>query len=236
MAAAAKKKGAKKPKRTAVTVDLDIEPPSKEAFESARGRDRTRMEAMLLYVTTLENINILSLHKDPRFKPIPIQTFHRWAKDDGWVAKRKGFFGQLYQGLEKRLASTLTQSLYQEVQQLMKIRDLAMTKLTEKDEETGELVLRAKSWEGVAKTLMESNKRLDEIRRMVAIDFLPAGAEAAAKTPEEDSPEAVIHQYNDEDIQHATKAVLARRRAAIRAKAGVGDEAESEAVDENEGS
>lgn len=205
------------------TVEVEVEPPTMEVLTANKDRSRSRMEAMLLYVTTLENITIQSLHKDPRFKKIPIQTFHRWAADDGWVAQRKAFFANLYQGLEKRLANTLTTSLYKEVQHLMKVRDLTFDALTEKDDD-GNLKLKAKTFEGAAKVLMETNKRLDEIRRQVVTDFLPGQAGAVATPEEEEEEKDSMFQYSSADIQTATRAILAERRAAIRAKAGDQDD------------
>lgn len=204
-----------------VTVDT-----SKVNPDDVLGRDRLRLEAGMVYVTSLKAISVTELHSQPRFNGIPLQTLAKWANEDKWVQRRKEMFASLREGLEKRLRESLTDQVYTSVQSLRKLKGMAEDKLTAIGP-NGKPMLKARSWEGVAKIFMEADKRLDEYRQTMnddpmALGFAPKSTKQLPETTEETSNKPAMRklpEYDPAELRKLAKQLTKKRRDEIRGNA-----------------
>jgi len=185
-------------------------PLSHGARDAANDRSVTRFEAGLLYVTSMHNVDIPALRRDPRFSDVSPVTLSRWRRADRWDDRRKAMFLDIGEELERRIKSSITDTRFMEVQSTTSLRNTAIDQLMETDVD-GNRRLKARSWEGVARVLLNANKRLAEIYDDVRGDIVADKAESA--TPEQ---RETAFEYDEDALRRAAKLLTAERREKIR--------------------
>lgn len=196
--------------RAVYEVDVTVPTPVQPSRKTSRIEGWKRFEAGYLYVTSLDLASIGDIKKDKRFKDIPLQRLHRWAKQDGWDEKRKAMFSQLQEGLEKKLRHTLEDAVVKDAQHNMALRNGAMRSLFNED---GEMIMEFRSAEGASKVVMETGRRLQELRELVYGDARAVVAEEAQILPR--GPQTTT-EYTREELEHAAADLLAKRRDDLR--------------------
>lgn len=214
----------KPPVKSKVSAEVTIDTSPVKARDQARDRlMRLRMEAQYLYVSSLDGITISDIAKDPRFAgAVAPKTLENWSQKDKWNEKRRDMLAKLHGNLDQQMRGVLTASLQARIADLQAIRDEAVSRLRAAYRD-GRPVLEAKSWEGVAKVLMTANQELDDLRQQTAGNLLPGEvadpgmAQIAEKT--EGHPGTKV-EYDDDELRTAAKAILQKRRAALREARG----------------
>lgn len=135
---------------------------------------RLRAEAALAYVTAPENPTLEQLREDERFADVPLSTLQQWSAEDGWVAKRAGFFDSLATAARQRLASQMVQQLERSLSDLDEAQKIGMAWLADPE-------VKPRSWEGAAGAVVAVSKRREEIARSIGLQLLPAEARKAAE-------------------------------------------------------
>ena len=202
-------KASLKPKQK-VTVEIDAAP-VKPKGKKKSSLDAKRFEAGVVYITTIDSISIEDLHKDPRFADISIVTLGKWSAQDKWRERRQQLFLGVQKKLEAKLADQLEVALLQEIEDLMEIRSMAMG-MVKKELTNGVSVIPAKSWEGLAKVIMQANQRLDDIRHAQARSVVDAMGDSDGQSVSDRHPAAKI-SYTKKELRDASNYILAQRRA-----------------------
>lgn len=207
----------KKPKRTPIPA---VEDPGPEPVQVAKretdpaknpqARDRVRREAAILFCTDPEGLTVADLHEDPRFRHIPLKTLQQWCTADGWVERRQSIFDNWRRQVEDRLGSEMAKGRIQEIRELHKIRRMALQKLEGPD-------VQVKSWEGVVRSLLEVNERLEQLATSVSKELLPGQPHGAIG-----GQGAMRSDLSIDEVRAATKEILRLRRESIRRGAQLG--------------
>ena len=163
---------------------------------------KLRAEAGLAYMTDPAALSIDALHKDTRFASVSKKTLERWSKEDRWVERREAFFEEWAERARQRLGSEFCRMRQRDLADLESLRTLALSHLTDE-------AVKPKSWEGVAKVLLEATVHRERIAQAVGDEIdpragAPRGALAAASEAE---PE-----QTPEELDVAMRAILQARR------------------------
>lgn len=137
---------------------------------------RLRMDAGLAYMTNPDCASLDDLSQDERFRSVSKRTLERWCAEDKWVERRQQFLSRWAEHAKERLGSALSRHRTEEFQQLLRVRELALSKLEDP-------MLEPKSWEGVAKVLVEINRRIENVAVSVGNEVLPSGLEKQETGP-----------------------------------------------------
>lgn len=164
---------------------------------------RLRMDAGLVYMTDPDCGSIEQLSTDDRFQSVTKRTLERWCKEDRWVERRQHFLDRWSEHAKERLGSALSRHRTEEFQQLIQVRNLALDKLEDP-------LLEPKSWEGVAKALIDINRRIENVALSVGNEVLPEGIGAGS--------DAATGHLSLEEKQTVRKQLLASRRMEVRAQ------------------
>lgn len=210
---------------------LPIKPTSKV---STKNFAVLRLEAMAVYLMDMHGCTIEDVHKDDRFKEIPLATMRSWAQVDDWAGKRKLSYVALQNRLTAETSKMLTDRLYHEVQSLMTLEKKADTLLINTE---------PRSWEGVAKIKMEIHARLADIAKLVGdgvVDEMGHSVEQQKKTNTVPMPKI---KYDAAKVREAARLYTRGERDNLRArlkeleppKEGVEDAAGKESVAEPKG-
>ena len=191
-----------------------------------RHSEMIRREAGIVFVTDPHGVSIQELVQDPRFAHIPTKTLAYWCNEDKWVERRQAVFERWRKDVEERLGSEMAKSRIAEIRELHNVRKLALQKLYS-------VATPVKSWEGVAKTLLEINARLEELASSVGREMLPAGGGGGLAPGEAN----MRSDLSVEEVRAAAREVLRLRRATIRSALpppDAGDEPPEEPIAETE--
>jgi hypothetical protein len=151
---------------------------------------------------THETPTLEEMSKDPRFAKVTQKTLERWSKEDQWVERRSAFFSAWKSRAKERLGTELCRLRQRDLADLETIRSLALEKLTD------EMVM-PKSWEGVAKILLEATEHRDRIATAVGAELMPGQGEQKQLRPEDVGA-------SSEELQLAAKEILRHRRDSMR--------------------
>jgi hypothetical protein len=174
-----------------------------------------RLEAMATYISDVEGCSIAEVHKHPKFKHISWKTFQSWAQEDEWADKRKRQLQKVKNKIAREIGRKLTDNLYREVCDLYELKDMTASML-----KGGEV--KARSFEGVAKVMMDINRRLSELAQMVndkVIDEAGNLVEAKERPNQAAIPTSTVDPKEAREIANL---LLERRRAEIRQANGTG--------------
>jgi hypothetical protein len=166
-----------------------------------RGDPRLRAEAGIYYMThdtpTLEEMS-----QDPRFSNVTLKTLERWSKDDQWVERRAAFFQAWKQRANQRLGTELCRLRQRDLADLETVRSLALEKLNDG-------LLEPKSWEGVAKILLDATEHRDRIAAAIGNELMPGQSEQKQLRPEDVGA-------TSEELKIAAREILRHRREATQ--------------------
>jgi hypothetical protein len=172
---------------------------------------QTRIEAGLQYMTTPSKMSISILLSNPMFSHLSRDTIVRWAAEDKWVERRTQFFGSWQKAVAERFSGELANTYMEQLEKLKVVRDQAINHLSEG-------TLKPRSWEGVAKILLELDSRIVEISATLGEEYRP---------PQQDGKDmplsvrtlAASANLPPEEARQAAAAILEARRKAAEAKA-----------------
>lgn len=162
-----------------------------------KARDRLREQAGLAFVASAGSV--ADLRNDPRFAAVPLRSLQRWALTDAWHERRRSVLQKAAEQTEEAIAGQLAASFAAEVHDLLELRAQAIEKL--RDE-----ALRARSWEGTAKVLVEIHRRLGELRAEREPEPTPALEQTGPRPT-----------FTAEEAAAAAHAILRVRRERMRA-------------------
>jgi len=161
-----------------------------------------RQRAMLLYCNHPEGISVDKLHERPEFKEVPHRVFKRWAKDDRWKERRAETLHRWSMEIQRRIDEQMANGALEDMRAYREICQIALSKLRGS-------ALEMKSWEGVARVMIELGRRMDELRTLIRSGLAP---DAESQQEEKKSP------LTPEEEDAAIAAILAARRGTIEAK------------------
>ena len=161
---------------------------------------RLRLDAGLAYMTDPETGSIEQLSQDERFQLVSKRTLERWASEDRWTDRRAEWLDKWGKIAKERIGSALCRQRQDEFDQLIAIRNQALGLLADE-------LTQPKSWEGVAKVLLDINRRIDGVAIAIGSELMPGrpGALREGNT-----------QISDAERQALTKKILAMRREQVR--------------------
>lgn len=197
-----------RPRKVPIYIDglpETVAPAQVEKRTSRKHSDMVRREAGIVFVTDPHGVSVSELHQDPRFQSVPLNVLQDWCTEDRWLERRHEVFEKWRHEVEDRLGSEMAKARIAEIRELHKVRKLALEKLYSP-------ATAAKSWEGVARSLLEINARLEELASSVGREVLPSGPNGA--------PAIDANMRSDlsiEEVRAASREVLKLRRNAIRA-------------------
>jgi hypothetical protein len=168
---------------------------------------RMRLDAGLVYMTDQSGITLDQLANDERFN-VSKRTLERWCKEDRWVERRQEFLENWAAVARGRLGSELCRLRQGELAQLEEIQQLAMEKVR------SELTV-TKSWEGVVKVLLDTNRRVEALAASIGAEIMPGQATARFGGNSEGG-----EQLSETEKQSLAKQLLQMRRDAIRRDGG----------------
>jgi hypothetical protein len=174
-------------------------------------RERARFEAGIIYTTDPDGLSVPDLRKDPRFADVPEATLYEWSKRDKWVERRKQVFEKIRQKAEAKIGSVLVKARMAEVEELMEVKDIAMTWIR--------AGLMPKSLEGLVKALIDLNTRREELSLSIMTEAMPGMQEGRSTGPAIGQSEFSVTEARE--LAH--KAIAARRQT-------IRDELEKDAV------
>jgi hypothetical protein len=164
-----------------------------------------RYDAGLAYMTDPQAPSIERLHRDPRFAKVSKRTLERWCKEDQWVERRQAFFEAWANQARERIGSAQAKARVGAIAALDEVKQMALEKLRYDTVEP-------KSWEGVARVVVETERMTEELRVAVAGELMPP---TAAGTVQRQLSAADLN-LTPEEVQTAAKAILQQRRAGVR--------------------
>lgn len=144
---------------------------------------RLRGQARLAFMTSETSMTVEELHQDPRFSGIPLSRFKRWATKDNWVEERMDFVERWVQSAAQKLENRLTEERLDELKILVKLREEGLVRLYDPE-------LKVRSWEGMAKSVLDVMKYTDVLRSNLkeeavrAIEAGPPPSERPVLEPE----------------------------------------------------
>lgn len=162
--------------------------------------DPRRMEAMYVFVTDLDKCSLPQLQKDPRFSDIPIGTLTRWHNVDKWADLRNEALAKIRSKLQKQLELSMSETLSSELDNLDAM-------ISESKLQMGRVG--AKSWEGVAKVMLNALARKDEIVQRISAEQVNSVGDGDVGS---DTP-AVLKSgtFDTEDFREAASYLLRKR-------------------------
>lgn len=166
-----------------------------------------RAAAGIYYMTDESAPTLEVMSRDARFNSVALKTLERWCKDDQWVERRSAFLQKWKDRANARIGTELCRIRQRDLADLEMLRDMAIEKLND------DLTM-PKSWEGVAKILLEATEHRDRIASAIGSELMPThGGEQPALTAQDVG-------VAPEELQLAAKAILQQRREALRIAAG----------------
>ncbi len=163
---------------------------------------RLRLDAGLAYMTDPERGSIEQLAGDERFQLVSKRTLERWASEDRWTERRAEWLDEWGKIAKAKIGSALCRQRQDEFEQLIAIRQQALALLADE-------LTQPKSWEGVAKVLLEINKRIEGVAISIGNELMP-GRPGGVRT------DSGSTQISDVEREALTKQILAMRRAEVR--------------------
>lgn len=183
--------------------------PHQRAPIGALTRDpKLRAEAGIFYMTDQNGPTLEEMSKDQRFAKVSLKTLERWSKEDKWVERRSIFFQTWAARARERIGTELCRLRQRDLADLETVRALALDRLND------EMVL-PKSWEGVAKILLEATEHRDRIATAIGVELMPGQGEQKQVTPEDVGA-------SPEELQLAAKEILRHRRETMRLSIAAG--------------
>jgi hypothetical protein len=176
--------------------------PRTKAPTGALTRDpRLRAEAGIYYMTN-QDPTLEEMSQDPRFSKVALKTLERWCKEDKWVERRSAFFQAWSARAKERLGTELCRLRQRDLADLETVRALALEKMNDE-------MVTPKSWEGVAKILLEATEHRDRIATAIGQELMPGPGEQKQIRPEDVGA-------SPEELQLAAKEILRHRRESMR--------------------
>jgi len=174
---------------------------SLDAPKAAHLRDpQLRAEAGLFYMTDQSAPTLEQMSQDARFSAVTKKTLERWSIDDKWVERRAEFFKKWTARAMDRMGTEICKLRQRDLGDLETIRTKALEWLADAE-------IQPRSWEGVAKVLMEASDKRTILAEAIGQELMPSTTKAEIK------PEDV--GTNSAELQLAAKSILAHRRAAL---------------------
>lgn len=152
--------------------------------------------AAVHFITSSSSLTIDQMHAMPEFSSVPLARLKAWANEGSWQLKRNAFFNKLASQTRQKFESDLMKARQRDLGDLERLRRRAIEHL---DSES----VQPKSWEGVAKALLDTMKIRETITQTIAAELGPAPQDKI-------TPESV--GTTPEELQLAAKAILAARR------------------------
>lgn len=168
------------------------------------GIEWLRHTAALHYVTSLDGISIRELHKRPPFDQVSETSLERWCAEDEWVRRRQKYMERIRADIEAHIAEKMVET---RVEQLKRIDSEVTTLFAQLDS------VKPKSKEGLVTAMVRLIELGNNIRESLAKEVVP---EHLGGVQQETIP--LTPNLDHEDVRAATKAILHRRREAIRAR------------------
>lgn len=178
--------------------------------KNRHARDLIRRESAIVFATDPHGLSVAELHTDSRFCTIPLKTLQEWCTEDKWVERRAEVFDNWRKQVEDRLGSEMAKARIAEIREWHRVRAVATKLLDPSNPDWAP----PKSWEGVARSLLEVNQRLEELAISVSREMLPGQPGGAYG-----ADHAMRSELSLEEVRAATREVLRIRREAIRSGA-----------------
>lgn len=207
----------KKPKKKPPTITVEHTITVPDPYTSANTPKATkkkglklRLEAQAYYLSDMHNCTIDEVRKaHPQFQEVALETLRDWAREDGWVEKRKQCYANLQKRLSAEASSRLTERLYYEVQSLLAMKDQTAILLKE---------TAPKSWEGVASIAMKIDARLSEIQQLAMQGKLDDEGHEREKTATATPVSLPGKKFDPEFVKAFATSFTAQKRADLREK------------------
>lgn len=191
---------------------VEKKPKKKIPKGGARKRGLSAKNALLAeqaathYIYDPQGMTLHELRKDIRFCKIPYGTIKAWCTEQDWNGRRQSYFKHMAAKARTELGDRVNRALLEEYNDLLGVRDDLLGDIS---------VTPAKTKEAAVDAALKVFRRLDELRGHIN-GTLHTGIsdmqEAQTKTPQ------VRPEFTREEIQAATRAVLAERRDGLRQK------------------
>ena len=179
-----------------------------------------RMEAAIAYITNPECSTVAKLSRHPNFKGrVSYGALQDWCLNDRWEEYRKQFFTSWLVEVARMSGNELLDAKREELRQLRAVRDLAMAKLEDP-------AVLPKSWEGVAKAMIELSKRTDAVVESVRDELVKQADLKKQVTGGDEEDEKAI---GDEELEELLSATLKTQRLQLRETHGVDTTSRAEA-------
>ena len=173
-----------------------------------REKTRIRMEAMAAYIEGVD-CSIEDVSKQPEFKgKVSLSELRKWSSEDDWVGKRKRQLSKVKNKIAKAIGDSLATNFKREFMDLHAVREQAVFHLT-----AGEV--KAKSWENVAKVLMQVNERLSYLQQLMNDDVIDETGNLLDRGKKEEGPSGGA-PLTPERARELAAALIAKDRQSLR--------------------
>lgn len=190
---------------SSVTLSLDLP-------EDSRATQYLRVSAGLAYTTDIHGVSLRELsERQPFVGVVTLRQLERWSAEDNWVNRRRDILDNWRRVIEAKVGSEVVRKRVEDLMQMDTLAEKAMAKLESR--------LKAQSWEGVAQALIKLWQLRDQYREKIAAELIPAASPQS--TLGGSSPLGALPKpkFSVDEVRAAAHAVMAQRRAQMRATA-----------------
>lgn len=181
--------------------------------------DRVLLSAELSYVADPEHRSLRYWYEEKAARQIGWSQFRAHAAAGGWTARRREYRDQVAAEVLTGLANRAAQAELAELADLQELRTtLVGTLRCERDPVTGErrFVVPPKSYESVARTLIEVDRRVSEKRLAVR--------EHQVVRQDDEGSQAEELPFTSDEMRSIAHMLLAQRRTKRRAELNIVDD------------